>query len=208
MSRRQRAPKQSSNSSRTPFVLVAVISFAMGAFATWLILGGSPGTPRSSPSPAAPSAAAAEAPPDVSQLAPVAAATALANWNYDRQNWPHAMEHYQQAISLGSDNADIRTDLGNCFRFLGQPEKALEQYQLAQRQNPQHENSLFNTAGLYGEGLHDPAKAAESWREYLRRFPAGSGAARARKFLAEGEQRESEQAAALKRLMLDDVPKP
>jgi tetratricopeptide (TPR) repeat protein len=173
----------------------------------WLLLGGSPGTARWNPSTAAPTVAAAAVPPDVSQLAPVAAATTLANWNYDRQNWPNAIEHYQQAISLGSDNADIRTDLGNCFRFLGQPAKALEQYQIAQRQNPQHENSLFNMAGLYSEGLHDRGKAAESWREYLRRFPSGSGAARARRFLAEGEQRESEQAAALKRLMLDDVPK-
>ena len=66
-------------------------------------------------------------PPDVSQLTPADAARTLANWNYDRKNWPHAIEHYQEAIARGADNPDVRTDLGNCFRFVGQPQKALEQ---------------------------------------------------------------------------------
>ena len=89
-----------------------------------------------------PAPAAAAEPPDVSQLPPADAARTLGNWNYDRQNWPHAIEHYEKAIARGADNPDVRTDLGNCFRFLGQPEKALEQYQIAQKENPLHENSL------------------------------------------------------------------
>ena len=84
--------------------------------------------------------------------------------------------------------------------------KALEQYQIAQRQNPRHENSLFNTAGLYGEVLRDPAKAAETWREYLRRFPDAAGAARARQFLAESEQHVMDQTDAIKRLISEDAP--
>ena len=44
-------------------------------------------------------AAAGAGPPDVSQLAPAEAARTLANWNYDRQNWTHAIEHYQAAIA-------------------------------------------------------------------------------------------------------------
>ena len=49
-----------------------------------------------------PPAAAIAEPPDVSQLAPVEAARTLANWNYDRQNWTHAIEHYQAAIAGGA----------------------------------------------------------------------------------------------------------
>ena len=60
-----------------------------------------------------------------------------------------------EAIAQGADTPDVRTDLGNCFRFLGQPQKALEQYAIAQKQNPQHENSLFNQISLYGDLLHD-----------------------------------------------------
>jgi len=128
-----------------------------------------------------------EEPPDVSQLAPADAATTLANWNYDRQNWSHAIDHYQQAIELGRDNPDVRTDLGNCLRFLGQPQKALEQYETAQRQNPQHENSLFNQAGLFAEVLHDSERAKATAREFIARFPQSPRAESARKLIGQLE---------------------
>ncbi len=110
-------------------------------------------------------------PPDVSQLAPAEAARTLANWNYDQQNWTHAIEHYQNAIESGADNADVRTDLGNCFRFLGQPEKALEQYEIAQKENPLHENSLFNQISLFADLLHDKERAQAVARDFIARFP-------------------------------------
>lgn len=115
----------------------------------------------------------------------------LGNWHYDRQRWTEAIERYDAAIRLGLDNADVRTGLGNCYRFLGQPQKALELYQSAQRQNPQHEQSLFNQAGLYAEMLHDTAKAKVVAREFIARFPAGSGAESARKLLAPPDSEES-----------------
>jgi len=132
-------------------LLVGLAAFALGAGAMWLVLGESHSSPTQRSVTRGAAETRAEEPPDVSHLAAAEAATTLANWNYDRQNWSHAIEHYQQAIALGRDNPDVRTDLGNCFRFLGQPQKALEQYETAQRQNPQHENSLFNQAGLFAK---------------------------------------------------------
>ena len=113
------------------------------------------------------------------------AARALADWNYDRQNWSHAIEHYLEAISRGADNPDVRTDLGNCFRFTGQPQKALEQYKIAQTQNPQHENSLFNQVGLLAEVLHDDQQALATAREFLARFPQSSKAESARQLISQ-----------------------
>ena len=157
-------------------------AFVLGAGAMWLILR------HSHPSLAQASVARAAAePPDGSRLAPAAAAATLANWNYDRQNWSHAVEHYQQAIALGRDNPDVRTDLGNCFRFLGQPQKALEQYKIAQRQDPQHENSLFNQAGLFAEVLHDTERAKVAAREFIARFPQSPRAESARKLIGQPE---------------------
>ena len=118
--------------------------------------------------PASPPAAE---PPDVSQLTPADAARTLGNWNYDRQNWPHAIEHYEEAIARGADNPDVRTHLGNCFRFLGQPEKALEQYQIAQKENPLHENSLYNQISLFADLLHDNERAGTAAANFLARFP-------------------------------------
>ena len=206
----KRKTVESQSTGRRTF-LIALVAFTCGAGATWLLManrGGSASNTDSSHSQAASAVPASDSPPDFSHLPRPDAATQSANWHYDRQDWPKAIEQYQQAIALGRDNADVRTDLGNCYRFSGQPQKALEQYGIAQRQNPQHEQSLFNTAGLYSEVLRDTAKATATWRDYLRRFPNAAGAVHARQFIAEAEQRGGAQTDLLKKLISEDVPKP
>jgi tetratricopeptide (TPR) repeat protein len=165
--------------------LLILAAFGLGAGTVWLAMRGSTNAPPKpeienftggpvgqSPNVFQPAPAAAVAgPPDVSQLTPAEAERTLANWNYDRQNWTHAIEHYQAAIAGGIDVPDVRTDLGNCFRFLGQPEKALEQYEIAQKENPLHENSLFNQVSLFADLLHDKERAQAVARDFIARFP-------------------------------------
>ncbi len=174
--------------------LLIVLAFGLGVLVTWLMMRGTAATappppatvtrlppppPATAPGgmPGGPGSASAAVPPEVSQLPPAEAARTLGNWNYDRQSWAHAIEHYEEAIARGGESADVRTDLGNCHRFLGQAQKALEQYELAQKLDPQHENSLFNQISLYGELLHDDAKAAAVARDFLARFPQSAQAA-------------------------------
>jgi tetratricopeptide (TPR) repeat protein len=161
-------------------------AFVLGAGGMWAIMYSSAPekqmAQRFVPAPPRASSSAPET-PDVSQLPPAEAARTLADWDYDRQNWTHAIEHYQDAIAHGADNADLRTDLGNCFRFLGQAQKALEQYELAQRENPQHENSLFNQASLYVEVLHDDDRALSAAREFISRFPQSPHAKAAKELI-------------------------
>lgn len=118
-------------------------------------------------------------------LAPAAAARTLGNFHYDHGNWPEAQRHYESAIKQGEDNPDVRTDLGNVYRFSGRPAEALAQYELAQRMNPQHEFSLFNQGGLFLEELRDPTRAVAVWKEYLARFPTGRNAEAARQLIAQ-----------------------
>ncbi len=191
--RKSRPPTPRLQSSIPLLILAA---FGLGAGATWLAMRGSSDTP---PKPAiedftgarvgqqpnvsqlAPTEAAG--PPDVSRLAPAEAARTLANWNYDQKNWTHAIEHYQQAIARGADNPDIRTDLGSCFRFLWRPQKALEQYEIAQKQNPLHENSLFNQISLLADLLHDKERAQSVARDFIARFPQSPRVESARQLL-------------------------
>lgn len=98
------------------------------------------------------------------------AAVALGNFAYDHQQWSEAIRHYQEAIASGIDNADVHTDLGNAFRFSEQPQQALSQYEIAQKLNPQHENSLFNQISLFIETLNQPARAIPICEEFIRRF--------------------------------------
>jgi hypothetical protein len=183
MDRRSKIPRPLRERFQPSIPLMILAAFGLGAGAMWLAMrGSSNGPPKSqietftgAPAGQSPgvfqSTAATAAPPDVSQLAPVEAARTLANWNYDQQNWTHAIEHYQEAIAGGADNPDVRTDLGNCFRFLAQPEKALEQYEIAQEENPLHENSLFNQISLYADLLHDKERAQAVARDFIDRFP-------------------------------------
>jgi len=170
--------------------LLILGAFCLGAGGMWVIMRtSSPGGPQKPVERFAPSPNGV--PPDVSKMAPAEAARTLADWNYDRQNWPHAIEHYQEAIARGADNPDVRTDLGNCFRFTGQPQKALEQYKIAQTQNPQHENSLFNQVGLFAEVLHDKEQALRVAHEFLTRFPQSPRAESARQLIAQLERRDA-----------------
>jgi len=190
MTRRSKTTNPSSLLSELHIPLLILTAFVLGAGGMWLIMRspspGRPGKPpveRFSPSPAT-------GPPDVSQLAPADAARILGDWNYDRHNWAHAIEHYQEAIADGADNPDVRTDLGNCFRFIGEPQKALEQYQIAQTKDPMHENSLFNQAALYAEVLNDDQRALATGREFLKRFPQSDRAAAARQLISNLEERD------------------
>ena len=189
MANQPKKTKQQNLWSELSFPILIVAAFVLGAGGMWVImrtsLSGAPPKPASKsfvPSPDA-------QPPDVSQLAPADAARTLADWNYDRKNWAHAIEHYQEAIALGAANPDVRTDLGNCFRFLAQPQKALEQYELAQKANPMHENSLFNQAGLFAEVLHDDQRALSIAREFLARFPQSPRAESAKRLVLQLQEK-------------------
>lgn len=177
-------PPKESNSWLTLF-LVGFVGFLLGGTIMYFAL-------RRPPAPAPLAAAAGSDPsshlPDPSLTAglpPAQAARTLGNFYYDHQNWPQAVQHYESAIRQGSDDADIRTDLGNAYRFSGRPDDALTQYNLAQKMNPSHEFSLFNQGGLFYEDFKQPARAVEAWQEYLKRFPNGQNVAAARALIAQ-----------------------
>lgn len=189
MTQRSKKTKPSSLLSELHVPLLILAAFILGAGGMWLIMrSSSPDRSGNPPVERLPKSPATK-PPDVSQFAPADAAKILGDWNYDRHNWPHAIEHYQEAIAGGADNPDVRTDLGNCFRFIGEPQKALEQYQIAQTEDPMHENSLFNQAGLYAEMLHDDQRALATAREFLKRFPQSDRAAAATQLISNLQER-------------------
>lgn len=172
--------------------MVGIVGALLGSTITYLAL--RPQLERAARVAAMPLAANAAMPADANHappadltagMPPAQAERTLGNFYYDHQNWPEAIRRYESAIKQGSDDSDIRTDLGNTYRFSGRPQDALAQYELAQRMNPQHEFSLFNQGGLYLEELKDSAKAIEVWNTYLTRFPNGRNATIARQLIAQ-----------------------
>jgi tetratricopeptide (TPR) repeat protein len=152
------------------YVLTVIVSAAVGAGVTWLIMSQRMSSSIGSFS-APQTRMTTNAAPDVNGMSPGQAAIALGNFAYDHQRWSEAIRRYQEAIASGIDNADVHSDLGNAFRFSGQPEQALQQYTIAQKLNPEHENSLFNQISLFTEALNEPARAIPICEEFMRRFP-------------------------------------
>ncbi|MBI3886713.1 MAG: tetratricopeptide repeat protein, partial [Opitutae bacterium] len=190
------APAAAASPAWFTYFLCTLCGLLIGSSGTYLLLASKlqQGGPRvaSSSGPGAATALPAPggdthlpAPELTAGLAPAQADRTLGNFYYDHSEWPLAIRHYESAIKQGSDDADIRTDLGNAYRFLGRANEALTQYQLAQKQNPQHEFSLFNQAGLYAELLGQPQEAINLWNEYLTRFTNGKSVAAARQLVAQ-----------------------
>ncbi len=166
--RRAAHPAPSSGGARVSWpvtVAVGIICAALGSGGTYLAL-----------RPALAQAAS-------SRSVSAQAARELGNGYEDHGQWPQAITAYNEAIAGGLDDPDIRTDLGVAYFKSSQPKKALEQYVIAQRQNPQHENSLFNEASAYAV-LGDSKRAIAIWQQYLQKFPQGQHVADAKNFIA------------------------
>ena len=169
-----------------PFAAIGVVGALLGASVTYLALRPSQHQASAVVAPAtAPVDSTSHLPPPelTAGQSPAEADRTLGNFYYDQQNWPEAVKNYRSAISLGLDDANIRTDLGNAYRFTGRADDALAEYRHAQTQDPTHEFSLFNQGGLYLEDLKQPDKAVEIWNRYLVRFPTGRNAAAARQLI-------------------------
>ncbi len=82
-----------------------------------------------------------------------AALVRLANLFHDAGMWTQAIAHYERALASVPDDPDVLTDLGICYRGARQFERALEAFARAQRADPGHWKSLFNTAVVAGFDL-------------------------------------------------------
>lgn len=75
----------------------------------------------------------------------LAALTRLANLHNDAGMWTQAIAYYERALQVKPGDPDLLTDLGVCYREIRQPEKALRLFEQAQRSDPSHWQSLYNT---------------------------------------------------------------
>ena len=101
------------------------------------------------------------------------AIVALANANFDIQNWGRAIELYLQYEKLRPGNPDVLTDLGVCYRASGQLDQALALFRQAQAAAPTHWQSRFNEIVVLAFDRQD-YKAAENAIAKLRQIQPNS----------------------------------
>ena len=80
----------------------------------------------------------------------VEALTQLGTMYMEAGKFPQAIDYFQRALAV-RDDAQVRTDLGICYRNNNEPEKSLAEFQTIVRQNPQEWQALFNEVIILAE---------------------------------------------------------
>jgi Tfp pilus assembly protein PilF len=88
----------------------------------------------------------------------------LGNLHYDVRMWEQAAGYYERAVEVEPGNADVRTDLGVCYRNMGRFDEALNAFTAAHKADPQHFQSLFNIVVVAGIDLGEYEVADEAMR--------------------------------------------
>lgn len=91
----------------------------------------------------------------------------LANLSFDVENWSLCVDMYERYLELQPASPDLLSDMGVCYRGIGQLDKAIELFRRAQQMDPSHWPSRFNEAVVLGIDRRD-FDAADSVIEDLR----------------------------------------
>ena len=102
---------------------------------------------------------------------------ALGNAQMDAQRFAEAIISYQRALDLDPKNVDVRVDMGTCYRGVGQPERAIEEYKKGMKYNPRHAMAYLNSGIVYANDLKKNAEALKSFEKYLELAPNAPNAA-------------------------------
>jgi predicted Zn-dependent protease len=92
----------------------------------------------------------------------------LGDMYMDAAKFPQAIDYLSRAVAI-RDDANVRTDLGICYKQAGQPGAALAEFEHAVAMAPEQWQPLFNQAIVLGE-LHrtDEARAIAAKLEQMK----------------------------------------
>ena len=108
---------------------------------------------------------------------------ALGNEYFDSHQHQKAVDAYAKGLALHPDDPNVLTDQGVMYWELGQFDKALANFQKANKLDPNHLQSLFNIGVLYHTNLNKPEEAAKAWKQVVTLAPNSEQASQARQML-------------------------
>ncbi|BDG05416.1 tetratricopeptide repeat protein [Anaeromyxobacter oryzae] len=111
----------------------------------------------------------------------------LGNAYFDSEQPQKSVEAYGRALELKPNDPNVLTDQGVMYRALGQYDRAIENFEKANKADPTHTQSLFNEGVVYLNDLHDAAKARVAWQKVIDTAPNSPQATQARDGLREME---------------------
>lgn len=85
----------------------------------------------------------------------------LANLYFDTRDYAKAKDRYLEVLAKEPARPDVLTDLGVCFRNLGDPQRAVELFRQAREIRPDLPQTLYNEALVLALDLGDFETAAQ-----------------------------------------------
>ncbi len=107
----------------------------------------------------------------------------LGNKYFDSNQAQKAVQTYSKALAIEPNNANVLTDQGVMLRALGFFDRALANFEKANKVDPNHFQSLYNIGIVYAVDLKKPEKAREVFESLLKHDQTSSLAQQAREML-------------------------
>jgi tetratricopeptide (TPR) repeat protein len=97
--------------------------------------------------------------------------TSIANLYYDAQQYPTAVDYYGRVLQNKPSDVSVRTDMATAYWYLGNPDRAIEEFNKALIYAPNNPNTLFNLGIVKWQGKHDSAGAIADFKKLLATSP-------------------------------------
>jgi len=108
----------------------------------------------------------------------------LGNMYFDAERYQEAIRWYDEAFKLNNRDINVSTDLGVCYYYTDQPDRAIRQLEDSLKIDPAHTKTLLNLGIVKAFGKQDIPGATAAWQEVIRLEPASPEAQAAQRALA------------------------
>jgi len=107
----------------------------------------------------------------------------LGNMYMDADRPADAVTWYEEALRITPRDVNVSTDLGVCYHYLGDADRALKQFAHSLSVDPSHLKTMLNMGVVRAFGKQDLAGAAEVWERLLKMSPDSTEGQAAKRFL-------------------------
>ena len=94
-------------------------------------------------------------------------ASQLGNLYFDAERYDDAIKWYTEAQALLPNDVNVSTDLGVCYYYTNQPDKALAQFDRSLKLDPNHAKTLLNVGIVRAFGKQDLDGATQAWQKVI-----------------------------------------
>ena len=95
----------------------------------------------------------------------------LGNLYFDAERYTDAIKWYAEAVKLAPKDVNASTDLGICYYYTNQIDKAIEQLEHSLQIDPNHVKTLLNAGIVRAFGKQDLDGATKVWQKVLQLSP-------------------------------------